>query len=125
MTPEQTLNQQIKNYLNDVPTPDRVACYICDKRLEVCLGGPHVFWYNPETNKITIKKSYSCLKSIDGRLIDKSILKQIYQKILMKGKTISLDNQLKKEFKIDKKSKLNQKDLETIAKYENAFKTNK
>lgn len=125
MTSEQVLNRQIENYLNDIPTPDRVACYIRDERLEVCLGGPHVFWYIPETNTIRIKKSYSCLSPINGRKIDKTILLKVYKKILNGGKTISLDKQLKKEFKIEKKSKLNKKDLETIAKYENAFKTNK
>ena len=125
MTPEQVLNKQIENYLNDIPTPDRVACYVRDGQLEVCLGGPHVFWYFPETHTIRIKKQYPCLKPINGRLLDKNLLKRVYDKITQKPESVNLDKELKEKYRIDKKSKLSKDQLTLISKYEHAMQKTK
>lgn len=121
MTPEQVLNKQLENYLNDTPTPDRVACYVRDNKLEICLGGPHVFWYIPETNLIRIKRQYPCLKPFNGRLINKETLKRIYDKITLTPESVSLDKQLKEKYRIQKKSKLNKDQLTLISKYEESM----
>lgn len=123
MTPEQTINRFLENYLNDVPTPERLACYLKDGQVEVCLSGPHSFWYNPETDKIRIKKSYPCLLPINGRLIDKSILRSIYKK-LTKTPSISNNEMLREKYRIDKK-RIGKKELEEIAKYESAIQAHK
>lgn len=123
MTPEQALNKQLENYLKDIPTPDRVACYVRDNKLEVCLGGPHIFWYFPETNLIRIKRQYSCLKPFNGRLINKETLKQIYDKITLTPGLVSLDKQLKEKYRIQKKSRLNKDQLTLISKYEESMRS--
>lgn len=122
-SPAQTINEFLRNFLNDIPTNRRLACFIVDGKVEVCLGGPHRFWFDPETNKIRIKKKYDCLQPIDIKELDRKLLRDIFHRI-QKPEELTLDEKIKQEYGIEQKKKLNKKQLAEIAKYEDAFKAN-
>lgn len=120
MSSEETINQFLTNFYLDIPTPERLACYIRDGKLEICLGGPHSIWYDPVLNQIKLKKKYSCLKPIDGKKLDKNIMLNIFKK-LSGIITKSNDELLKEKYRIVKRNKVNQKDQKIIAAYEEAM----
>lgn len=111
-------NKWLSNFLNDVSGVPRIPCYYEDECLIAWLGGSDHFKYTPVFGifEVNIKTL-----DFDKSKIDKSILKAIYEKLSNLNINKSQDQELKEKYKISKKRKLNEKDLEQIKKYEDAI----
>lgn len=125
--PEDTLNLFLLNRLNDVCTPDRVACYIKDNKLIAYVGGDDKVTFDPSTQVIGCQFIYSGGKRFRPQYINKDTLNKLYVKLTSKQEArVNPDAELKKDFRVTTK-KVNDKVRNDIAKYEEALrnKTNK
>jgi hypothetical protein len=122
---EQTINRQLKNYLDDVCTSDRVACFLKNGILEICI--PESIFFNPVTMKGKLKKVYMGYIKINGSKLDKNIMLAICNKLANKQKVESQkdrDDKVKKKFGIQSK-RVTEKTRTLISKYEEAINSNK
>ena len=122
--PEDTLNLFLLNRLNDVCTPDRVACYIKDNKLIAYVGGDDKVTFDPSTQVIGCQFVYAGGKRFRAKYINIDTLNKLYIKLTSKTEKVNPDAELKKDFRVTTR-KVNQKVRNDIAKYEEALKANK
>lgn len=122
---EATINRQLKNYLDDVCTSDRIACFLRNGILEICI--PESIFFDPVTMKGKLKKVYMGYMKIDGSRLDKNIMLAICKKLANKKKEETQedrDKKIKEKFGIQSK-RVNEKTRQLISKYEKAINSNK
>ncbi len=64
--------------MDDVDTPDRLAVFVKDGILEICI--PESIFFDPVTQKGRLKKIYAGGVKIDGSKLDKQLLIKLFKK---------------------------------------------
>lgn len=114
------VNKGLYNYLHNICEQPRWACYKKEKEIVVYLCGGNYFTF--DGNDITsISLTHT---SLTEKEIDIDLVKKIYKKLFAPKDLRSDDEKLKDKYKITRK-RINSKDREEIAKYEEAIKRNR
>lgn len=106
MNTEETINKFLLNRLNDVCTPDRVAVYITNGILEICI--PESIFFDPVTKKGKLKKIYAGGVTIDGSKLDKELMIKLFHKLSVKElspkeKQEAVDRMILEKYRIEGK----------------------
>lgn len=116
------INKKIRNVLNDISCPERVACYLGkDGRLTCYMNGGDKFIYDPKDRSIEKQEKYILDFDFNELLIDIDSLDGIVKNIQKVNKKQDVHGAIREKYKIDKKT-IKKKDLEEIAKYEQSLK---
>lgn len=115
------INKCIRNVLNNISCPERVACYVKDSKLYVYLNGGDKFIYDPSDKTIEKQDEYILGWDFNEFIIDTKSLDQIFEKKQIQVKKKDEHGQLREQFGIIKK-RITKKDLDEISKYKQAMK---
>lgn len=113
------INTRLKNFLNDVNSPERIPCFIHRNVLRCYFNAGDYFDYNPRLKIILLKHKYILNSPPDTSKIDASILDQIFLK-LTKPKEKTDDEVLIEKYNLPNKKIRSKLRLE-IYKYEQAI----
>lgn len=117
------INKCIKNVLNNISCPERLACFVVENTLVCHIGGSNKFIYDPETKDIVKQLKDAWLYDFNTVKINTDNLDEIFR---LKSNTIVKKSNLeevREKYNISKK-RLSQKDYDEILKYENNRRKN-
>ena len=115
------INKKIKNVLNDISCPERVACYLGKDGGLICyLNGGDKFIYDPSDRSIEKQDKYILDFDFNELLIDIDSLDKIINKLQKVNKKQDVHDNIRQKYGITKKT-IKKKDLEEISKYEQSI----
>jgi hypothetical protein len=111
-------NEAVSNFLHDIATQPRYACYIVEGQLRVYIQGGEYIAYDPSLNQIIILDKYSAGLKPKKSNIDKELLKKVYQKLMGKLQPKETEDDLiKQKYGISSNRKLTEKQRREIQRY--------